>query len=47
MVTDYFSRWAEADALVNIRDVDMKKFVQKNIVTQFGVLETLISNNGL
>ena len=27
VVTDYFSRWAEADALVNIRDVNMKKFV--------------------
>lgn len=33
--------------MANIRDVDVKKFVRKNIVTQFGVAETLISNNGL
>ena len=32
---------------MNIKDVDAKKFVWKNIVTQFGVPHTLISNNGL
>ena len=31
----------------NIRDVDVKKFVWKNIVTRFGVLNTLISDNGM
>ena len=44
---DYFTKWAEAEALANIRDVDVKKFVWKNIVTRFGVLNTLISDNGL
>jgi len=33
--------------LANIRDVDTKKFVWKNIVTQFGVPHSLISDNGL
>ena len=33
--------------MANIRDVDAKKFVWKNIVTRFGILHTLISNNGL
>ena len=37
----------EAEALANIRDVDVKKFIWKNIVTRFGVPNTLISNNGL
>ena len=32
---DYFAKWAEAEALANIRDVDVKKFVWKNIVTRF------------
>ena len=32
---------------MNIQDVDVKKFVRKNIVTRFGVPNTLISNNGL
>ena len=33
--------------MANIRDVDAKKYVWKNIVTQFGVLRTLILDNGL
>ena len=45
--TDYFTKWVEAEPLVNIRDVDAKKFVWKNIVTRFGIPHTLISNNGL
>ena len=44
---DYFTKWAEAEALANIRDVDVKKFMWKNIVTRFGVLNTLIFDNGM
>jgi len=44
---DYFTKWAEVKALANIRDVDVKKFVWRNIVTRFGVPKSLISNNGL
>ena len=39
--------WVEAEALANIRDVDTKKFVWRNIVTNFGVTESLVSDNGL
>lgn len=45
--TDYFTKWVEAEPLANIRDMDAKRFVWKNIVTRFGVSNTLISNNGL
>ena len=45
--TDYFTKWVEAEPLANIRDVDAKKFIWRNIVTRFGVLRTLISDNGL
>jgi len=45
--TDYFTKWVEAEPLANIRDVDAKKFVWKNIVTRFRIPHTLISNNGL
>ena len=31
--TDYFTKWVEVEPLVNIRDVDVKKFVWRNIVT--------------
>ena len=47
VAVDYFTKWAEAEALANIRDVDVKKFVWKNIVTRFGVPNTLISDNGM
>ncbi|XP_075675061.1 uncharacterized protein LOC142644303 [Castanea sativa] len=45
--TDYFTKWVEAEPLANIRDVDAKRFIWKNIVTRFGVPHTLISDNGL
>ena len=45
--TDYFTQWIEAKLLTNIRDVDVKRFIWKNIVTWFGIPYTLISDNGL
>ena len=47
MAVDYFIKWAKAEALANIRDVDVKKFVWRNIVTRFGVTDSLIFDNGL
>jgi len=44
---DYFTKWVEAEALANIRDVDIKKVVWRNILTRLGVPESLVSNNGL
>ena len=44
---DYFTKWVEAEPLVNIRDMGVKRFVWKNIVTRFGVPQVLISDNGL
>ena len=35
------------DALANIRDVDVKNFVWRNIVTRFKVSDSLIFDNGL
>ena len=45
--TDYFTKWVEAEPLSNIKDVDVKRFIWKNIVTRFGVPNVLISDNGL
>ena len=45
--TDYFMKWVKAEPLGNIRDMDAKRFVWKNIVTRFGVPHALISDNGL
>ena len=45
--TNYFTKWIEAEPLANIRDVNAKKFVWKNIDTRFRVPHSLISENGL
>ena len=45
--TNYFTKWVEAEPLANIKDVDAKRFVWKNIVIRFGVPHVLISDNGL
>ena len=47
VAVDYFTKWTKAEALANIRDVDIKKFVWRNIVTRFGVPKSLVSDNGL
>ena len=44
---DYFTKWVKVEPLANIRNMDAKKFVWKNIVTQFGVPHSLISDNDL
>ena len=45
--TEYFTKWVEVEPLANIRNVDAKRFVWRNIVTRFGVPHTLISDNSL
>ena len=45
--TNYFTKWVEVKPLANIRDVDVKRFIWKNIITRFGVPYALISDNGL
>ena len=45
--TDYFTKWVKTEPLADIRDVDAKKFVWKNIVTRFGVPYTFIKDNTL
>lgn len=47
VVIDCFTKWVKAKALVNIQDIDVKKFVWKNIETRFGVPESLILDNEL
>jgi len=47
VVTDYFTKWVEAETLAKIWDVYVKKFLWKNIITRFEVPRVLISENGL
>ena len=36
VAVDYFTKWVEAEALANIWDIDVKKFVWRNKVMRFG-----------
>ena len=47
VAVDYFTKWVEAEALANIRDVDVKRFVWRNIAMRFRVLESLMSDSRL
>ena len=47
VAVNYFTKWAKAEALANIRDIDVKKLVWNNITTRFGVSNSLISDNKL
>ena len=43
----YFTKWVEVQALANIWDVHVKKFVWRNIIIRFRVTESLVFDNGL
>lgn len=42
VATDYFTKWEKAKALANIKDVNLKMFMWKNIVIRFGVPRALV-----
>ena len=44
---DYFTKWVKVEPLENIKDMDAKRFVWKNIVFRFRIPYTLISDDGL
>ena len=46
VITDYFSKWIEADAFASIKDRDVTRFIWKNIVYRFGIPRSIISDNG-
>ena len=46
VATDYFTKWIEAEPLAKIRDVDVKNFIWRNIITRFGIPRAIIADNG-
>ena len=45
-MTDYFSKWIEAESYVQIRDREVISFIKKNIITRFGIPSEIICDNG-
>ena len=44
---DYFTKWIEAEPLSSIAVARARKFVWQNIFTRFGILESVITDNGM
>ena len=45
-VTDYFTKWVEAEAYHQVRDREVKKFIWKNVICRFGVPKEIVTDNG-
>ncbi|KAK0575146.1 hypothetical protein LWI29_034598 [Acer saccharum] len=46
LAVDYFTKWAEAEALVHITEANTTSFVKKNIIYRFGIPSIIITDNG-
>ncbi|XP_057803119.1 uncharacterized protein LOC131018411 [Salvia miltiorrhiza] len=45
-VTDYFSKWIEADSFHQVRDKEVKGFIWKNVICRYGVPKEIVTDNG-
>nr|XP_025611622.1 uncharacterized protein LOC112704975 [Arachis hypogaea] len=43
---DYYTKWIEAEPLASISSSNCQKFMWRQVITQFGILEVVISDNG-
>ncbi|CAL9011686.1 unnamed protein product, partial [Prunus brigantina] len=46
VAVDYFTKWAEAEALATITAARIETFVWQNIVCRFGIPNTIVTDNG-
>ena len=46
VVVDYFTEWAEAEPLATITEQKICNFVWRSIISRFGILRALVSDNG-
>ena len=47
VITDYFSKWAEAIPLREVKTSDVIKFVKHHVIYRFGVSRRIVHDNGL
>ena len=45
-VTDYFTKWVEAEAFKQVRDREVKNFIWKHVICRFGVPKEIVTDNG-
>ncbi|XP_024010912.1 uncharacterized protein K02A2.6-like [Eutrema salsugineum] len=46
VLTDYFSKWVEADSYASIKDAQVEHFIWKNIICRHGVPYEIVTDNG-
>ena len=46
VVVDHFTKWVEAEAMRGITTNDVKRFVWKNLITRFGMPQSIVFDNG-
>ena len=46
ITVDYFTNWVEAEPLATIIEKKMESFVEKNILSKFGISRVLVSDEG-
>jgi transposase InsO family protein len=46
VVANYFTKWVEVEALVNITARSIKRFLWKNVVCRYGIPYAFVTNNG-
>ena len=43
-VTDYFTKWVEVEPLAQIREMDVIRFIRRNILSRFAIPRAFISD---
>ncbi|KAK0600831.1 hypothetical protein LWI29_018793 [Acer saccharum] len=46
VLTDYFTKWVEVGAYQQVRDIEVRDFIWKNIICRFGVPREIVTDNG-
>ncbi|XP_074315701.1 uncharacterized protein LOC141651909 [Silene latifolia] len=46
VMTDYFSKWIEAEAMTEVREQQVISFIKRNIISRFGIPSEIICDNG-
>ena len=45
-VTDYFTKWIEAEAFHQVRNREVKNFIWKNVICKFDVPKEILIDDG-
>ena len=45
VVVDYFTKWAEEEALATITTGNIRNFLWKSIICQYGIPHAFVTNN--